>query len=152
MKYSTKFNIFKKISNNLNAFTNTIYTYWLYYTWVFISIPCTSFIFSLSFIQFKRKTLFSRISWNSFENKYTTNNKIKKKKLYKNSFSKTIIQYNIHDTSVPSIMNINIPDKFTLLLHKHEFIIFKKILAEQFERYYWQDCVGGEGVSGKSDI
>lgn len=47
-------------------------------------------------------------------------------------------------------MNVNIPDHFTL--HKHEFIIFKKILAEQFERYYWQDCLEGEGSASPANL
>lgn len=93
-----------------------------------VSITCTSFTSP-------------RISSKFFENKYTT---IKlKKKLY--SFSKTIIYYTMSKIHLC---------RWTLIftLHKHEFIIFKKILAEQFERYYWQDCLEGEGSASPANL
>lgn len=154
LKYSTKFNTLKKISNNLNAFTKTICTYWLFYAWVSISIPCTSFIFSLLFNS-KEKHLNS-LKFLQILREYITNNKVKKKKLYKNSFSKIIIQYNIQDISVPSIMKLIFQIslyKFTLPYTNTNSLYLRKFLPNNLNaitgKTEWEERVSPANLTSK---
>lgn len=154
LKYGTKFNTLKKISNNLNAFTKTICTYWLFYAWVSISIPCTSFIFSLLFNS-KEKHLNS-LKFLQILREYITNNKVKKKKLYKNSFSKIIIQYNIQDISVPSIMKLIFQIslyKFTLPYTNTNSLYLRKFLPNNLNaitgKTEWEGRVSPANLTSK---